>query len=197
MAFSPMSNPPGPRDPVLLDRAVPTDENGNVIGPAPYDVIAPGLYPDEKAYTLSSGENVAVSLRSDRLTNNGGMAFTVWVRWIKPDGSSKLDDSGQDVEISFRHTADVAQLQEHGDVVIAKELLLAALGEAPETTQTVTIDPLPADAPAGMNLLGEPGTTVELPIVMIEPTMRLNASIKSAIEYARKSGEMDPGSLLE
>lgn len=161
MGYTRIHEQPASRDPALA-----------------YEERGPGLYTDETAYALDGGEKVAVSVASRRLENGGGVVFQAWARWIEPDGTTKLDADGQEVETTFQHTADAGMVDNLTIPVIAKEMLLAVLGE-PATTR---------------ELDGE-----KIPLVAWGNDLRLDVSIRNACRVAKETGPLalSAGSILD
>lgn len=173
MGHSLMSTPPPRRSEEMLDRAPAED------GVAPYDIVAPGLYPDESAVVLDEGSAVAVSVERRRLPTGAGVAFTAWARWIEGDGATMLDAHGQEVETIATWTADPPTLDRHGADALAREMLLAVLGEAP------TLLP--------------PGPDLELPerpVIAWTDEWRANVSVRAAIACCRPPASPDAAALL-
>jgi hypothetical protein len=133
----------------------------------------------EAAVTLAGGDIAAVSVSSRWLENNGGVAFVAAARWMDAEGATRLCPNGQPIRTEASHNADPATIREHGVDAIAKELLLAVLGEAP-TMVTRTGESGPFDAPMLMH--GE--------------EWRMNASLRHAIDTATATAPRHAAELL-
>lgn len=102
----------------------------------PYHQVAPGLYPDEVAYQFEIddnapklvGETVAVSVLRKRIEGRADTVVVGWARWIEPDGSTKRDTAGQEVELEFRHSLDARSLAESTPTWFSRQVLHALLG---------------------------------------------------------------------
>lgn len=87
-----------------------------------YSVITPqpaGLQPAETAVELADGTRVAVSVRAVREPNNTGLTLTGVARCLDLPG----------VRASFTHVASAEDVISQGTDAIAKQLILALLGE--------------------------------------------------------------------
>lgn len=158
-----------PRSPELLIR---TDD---IYGRYPYNLRAPGLYPDETLYEIAGAGLVAVSVETRRQENGGGLAITAWARAIEADGSTRLDDLGTEMETSLSATFDWGAVKLRGQKVLEREVLLAVMGEDGEM--------LPADPELDLP---------ERPIIHVD---RASASIVQAVKAA--TGSPDPAALLK
>ncbi len=94
----------------------------------PYNQVAPGLYPDEKAYELDSGHRVAASVAFKRLPESAESGVIGWVRWIDADGSTMRDSNGNPVEIEHRQGIDAGALLEHDADWYCAQVLQLLLG---------------------------------------------------------------------
>jgi hypothetical protein len=112
MSYTLLSPQPAQRDSSLAD-----------------DEIGPGLYPDEAAVELDDGSLVAVSAVAKWQENGAGVILTGCARHIDADGTTHLCPYGAHVETSFSHTAGAGQVAQVGVDAIAKEMMLAMLGE--------------------------------------------------------------------
>lgn len=199
--------PPLRGEAMLIATAVPVPgasegADGKVPTFVPYDELGPGLYPGETVYALNTGEQVALSVTTIRMANGGGMEFRGWARVIEQDGRTLLDSAGQELELEFRHPGDAGTLQRLGPdapAMISREIMLMMLGEPPMMTD-VPVDP---DAPKIEVALdasdwerhkekAPPGTVLKpdeatAPIVPWADDVRLNASIRHAIDLASKA----------
>lgn len=202
MNYTPLDPQPPQRHPGWLNRLQPDEDT-----PAPYDQIAPGLYPDELAVRLNTGELVAVSVERRRLKNGAGMEFRTWARHIEEDGRTKLDPHGEEMELetTFSASHDFIHRRgsgdEDGEEVIARELMNLMLGEEP-TVVPIPVDPEaptvevatdeadwrrnPNKAPPGTVL--SPGKA-EVPLVALEAEAGHSISIRQAIALSRKAGQ--------
>lgn len=123
--------------------------------PAPRDAemedsdVGPGLYPDETAYLLDTGELVAVSVKSSWLQNGGSVEICAWVRAIDAAGQTVMCGASE-LEIEYRHTFDAGSVTRLTVPVIATEVLKAMLGEDPATEivdgDEVALVPISPDA---------------------------------------------------
>jgi hypothetical protein len=108
-----------------------------------YEDVGPGLYQDETVVEIGTGETVAVSVERRWLPNNGGIAFMAWARLIEDDGSTRRTGNRAEVETVLPYSCTPHDLEAFGVEALAREGLLAVLGEAPTM---VPIAPAPADA---------------------------------------------------
>lgn len=221
-----LAEQPAPRPPHMMVResvlrpGVKPVEEGQV-QPAedfwvPYDQVAPGLYTDETVYRLDTGDLVALSARGKRDETGFGMRFRGWARVINPDGSTKLDKHGKEMELShsFPCEAGFFELLDQGEtpaeVRIQREILLMMLGEeptmvpieggapdAPPTEVAESFDDWerhPHKAPPGTVL--KPDAT-ETPLIGWSEETRRNASIRFALKlFERAEPEADVARLL-
>lgn len=192
MAYTKLEPQPAPRDEELLDREPERDEQGVITGPPPYDVPAPGLYPDEIAVEIDTGELVAVCVSTPWLGNNQGIALHAGARLIEPDGTTKLTPSGLHVEVEIIHNVENPKVERFGRGTLAKEMLLLVLGE-PETIVTYDNPPIAEeDKPVDW------APTFEAPMIPWSADFRLDASIRTALAAAAADAdELDPGALLD
>lgn len=223
MKFTVLEPQPPRRNPATLVKEPIATEDPAVFLPSPYDTVAPGLYPDEMAVQLDTGELVAVAVQTqlpaaqDNRITGGGLVFFGWARLINQDGSTRLDPSGHEIEIETRFPATPSFIasrktqEERGEDRIARELIMLMLGEDPETMEIVgdpdapptaiAVDEAdwhahPEKAPPGTILNPEAAT---VPIIPWAPDVRQNNGIRQAIALAeRASGEagVDLGHLL-
>lgn len=142
-----------------------------------WDDVGPGLYADETALELDDGTIVAVSVEPKWLANGGGVSFTAWARWIEADGTAKLSPHEDWIETTLTHHADPFTVERLGVAGVAKELLLAVLGE-PATMRDV-------DGQA----------VAELPL---SADIRRNVSIRTALRSVADTGPaaIDAGAVL-
>jgi hypothetical protein len=106
------------------------------------------------------------------MENNGGVSFTGWCRWIDADGQTHLCGHGQHVETAFTFHAPAPLVQELGVSFIAKEMILALLGEQLDTVERTN----------------EAGEAVTLPTMGWSEEVRLNASIRHALKAVTDTG---------
>lgn len=192
MGFTKMNPQPGPRDEELLDREPVRDEQGKIIADAPYDTAAPGLYPNEIAVELDTGEFIAVEVETPWLGNNMGIELHAFARLIEPDGTTKLTPKGQHVEVEIRHNVESPKVERFGREALAKEMLLLVLGEPLTVVEYVNPPIAEEDKPIGWT------ETFEAPMIPWSPEFCLNASIRSALAAsASDADELDPGALLD
>lgn len=213
-SFTIVADKPPPRSPSMLIRNL-VDWQGWPEAIIPYDLVAPGLYPDETVFQLDSGEEIAISVSTARMPNGGGMSFRGWARVITGDGSTLLDAAGEEMELEFVHIVTptaFAALDVAGDPAegkIAKEIVLLMLGEAPTM---VPIENDPDAVPMEVALddadhaahpeKAAPGTVLdhnatEAPMIGWSEEIRMNASIRHALElFARAQPEVDVAALL-
>jgi hypothetical protein len=138
-----------------------------------------GLSDGEAAIMLDGGQMVAVSVTSRWLENGAGVAFLASARWIEADGRTLSCPNGQPVRTEATHNADPHTVRVHGVDAIAKELLLAVLGEP----QTI------------LERAGE-GGGFEAPMLMHGDQWRMNASIRHAIDAAAATAPRHAATLL-
>lgn len=144
-----------------------------------YDDVGPGLYNDETALALDEDTFVAVSVVPKWLENGGGVAFTGYARWINEDGSTHLSQYDQHIETNLNFTADAPTVQKWGVNAIAKEIILAMLGEEPTL------------------VVHEEGAE-ERPLINWSSDMKLNVNIRYQIECVEQTGPtaIDAGNIL-
>lgn len=145
------------------------------LGRYPYNLVVPGLYPDETLYEVDGAGLVAVSVEARRLENNGGIAVTAWARAIEDDGSTRLDRLGTEMETALSASFDWGAVKLRGQQTLEREVLLAVIGEKGEM--------LPADPELDLP---------ERPIIHVD---RDAASIVKAARAA--TGSPDPAKLLK
>lgn len=122
--------------------------------------IAPGLYPDEVAVTLDdTGDAVAVFVEGTPTDNNAGIAYYASARAINADGSTILHGSVQ-IVTEMTHNADHGTVDSIGADVLAKNCVLAVLGEA--------IQPIP-------------NTDPPQPVIAADATTLANWSIRTML----------------
>jgi len=131
----------------------------------------PGLYLDEVAVTLDTGEHVAVYVERTWQENNAGLVFYASGRLINADGSTMLCVAGKEVVIEFNHLSSLAEIGAYGIDDLTKCHLLAVLGEP---IPQVTID--------------ANGTEVTQPMIPWSETNLANWSIRHAIASVAVAG---------
>ena len=105
----------------------------------------------EQVVRLDTGELVAVSCNLDRVAS--GVSFHAKARAIKQDGSPVIDSKGDPVETQFIHSAPIAIVESQGSTAIAKDCMMAVLGEA---TVTPWADVLLSSASIRVSLAAAP-----------------------------------------
>lgn len=158
----------------------------------PYDIVGPGLYPDESVYTLDTGEDVAISVKPQWSPNGAGVAFLVWGRWINEDGSTKLDIDGQEVEVSYSHGFDAASIEEHGLPLLMREMLLMVLGEDADAEKDIHVDldtPDP-ELPAHAGEVKFKRDQAKIKVLHAPVDIRIGASIRHAIKHVKEAGDV-------
>jgi hypothetical protein len=193
------------------------------IGPRAADLEwadhGPGLHPDESVLEMDSGELVAVSVEPKWPDNNSGLSLHGWARLIEADGASKLDPTGAldsngrpvVIETSISVNCDPQMLEAHGQKKLAKEVLLALLGEPPTMVRlkkdpkappppAIAVDAAdwklhPEKAPPGTVL--NPDAT-EAPMIPWSDEARLNASVlRAAATVKTVAAGFDPAKVLD
>lgn len=92
--------------------------------------IAPGLYPGEIAVTLDdTGAAVAVYVEGSPTDNNAGIDYYASARAINADGSTIVHSNVQ-IVTEMHYNADHGSVSVIGADVLAKNCILAVLGEA-------------------------------------------------------------------
>lgn len=155
MAYTLLTPQPGPRDESLS-----------------WDDLGPGLYSDETALVLDTGELIAVSVVPKWMENGGGVSFTGWARWMEADGQTKLCGHGQHVETAFTYHADAASVEAKTIPFIAKEMIHLLLGEELTTEE----------------LTNEDGSKMVINACMWNEDIKLNASIRHALKAVASTG---------
>lgn len=159
---------------------------------------APGLYVDEIAILLDTGQQVAVSVETKWAPGNTGLALHAWARLIKPDGSSQEDPDGKVVETSMTINVPQDMVKKYGEKVLAKEIMHAVLGEAPTAVKVVVDKKLAsADAAAAPEGTILQPAVAEQSLLAFSDEVRRNASIRLAIDTMKivESG-INPGAAL-
>jgi hypothetical protein len=140
-----------------------------------------GLYAEETAVELDDGSFVAVSVVPRWLPNGAGVDFAAVARAIEEDGTAIVCPFGQQVGSTFNFNAGPLLVEELGVDAIAKEVLLAVLGEPPELTR---------DAP----VQGKP--PLKVPVLDLSREVKLNVNVRRAAALARASGPKDAKAIL-
>ena len=159
-----------------------------------YEDVGPGLYEDETVLRLATGELVAVSVERAWLANNAGVVFRAWARLIEDNGTTRRTRDRAEVETVLPYSCTPHELETFGVDALAKEGLLAVLGEAPTM---VPVTPAPTDAVHPETAIDErdyrenpwkapPGfrhdpDMTERPMIGWSAEVRLNVSILHAI----------------
>jgi hypothetical protein len=131
--------------------------------------IAPGLYPDEVAVTLDTGQGVAVYVESTVPDNNAGLNFYASARAINSDGSTQLNGNTQLVT-EFQHASSQAELKAYGAGPVGLCMVLAALGEPITQVSVVSGD-----------------ATVEQGMIPWDANFLLSVSIRTMLAMAATS----------
>ena len=150
--------------------------------PASADIAAPGLYPNEVAVQLDTGELVAVFVERSWQANNAGVEFYTSARLVNADGSTKLCPTGCEVVTEFRHGSTSAEVAAHGADALATQHVMAVLGEP--IAQVAIPNPDPAPAPQTQ------------PMIPWDQTFLANVSIRTAIHAVGCAGEVSDLSAL-
>ena len=137
-------------------------------------ISAPGLYPCEVAVQLDTGDYVAVYVERTWQENNAGLTFYTSARLTNADGSTKLCVAGKEIVIEFRHNSAQAEITAYGADALAKEHVLAILGEP------LTQVPVPG---------GTAGET--MPMIPWGPDFLANVSIRHAITATNCAGDVE------
>lgn len=108
----------------------------------PDSQIAPGLYPNEVAVTLDTGQGVAVYVEALPVDNNAGIAYYASARAINADGSTVMHGTVQMVT-EYPYLSSQNEVAQLGATPLAQGMLLIVLGEPLQTGtmdgETVTI----------------------------------------------------------
>lgn len=100
--------------------------------------LGPGLYPNEVAVTLDSGQDVAVYVEATPAGNNAGIIFYASARAIQADGTTLLHEPGNvQMVTECQHASSQAEVTAYGADALAKCMAMAVLGE-PIPTATVS-----------------------------------------------------------
>lgn len=191
-----------PRDEVLLVRQSVLDpEDPGSFPFVPYDVNAPGLYPDEKVVKMEDGEHVAVSVEPEWLANGAGVALHAFARWLEPDGSTKIAPGGAPIEVSHSATFYHGFLEVHPIEELRDEVEKIVLGDEPKMVD-VFVDSdvvagkkpmLPQEIVDELTAARDDHTIRKLeparakrPVIDINPEHAHASNIAKAIEHVKK-----------
>ena len=155
--FKAVSNPPDARDPAL-----------------PYGDVGPGLYPDETALELDSGELIAVSAEIGWI-QNGAVVVKGIARWIEADGRTKRTASGREVEVSYPATIGAHDVATFGVEALAAEVQRMVVGEPAQLTREVLV---------------EEGDPEVRPVIDVPESVRLGISVRAAISAVRQVDQL-------
>lgn len=128
--------------------------------------------PDETVVQLDSGELIAVGC--DRKRVDSGVVYHACARAIDAAGSVLADPRGRPLATELKHTVPIEIVDAMGDSAIARECMLAVLGE-----------PLTAA-----------GDGTGLNLIPWSPMVLASASIRISLAAATVSGPADAGALL-
>jgi hypothetical protein len=167
--YSKLTKQPPPREPAMLDRRAADGAE------APYDQVAPGLYPDETAFELDDGSHVAISVETYWQPNGAGVAFHAYARWIDADGSSHTApaEPGKDgqVEAAFTTSVTVDQAKKYGVDSLATDAARILLGEDPK--EQIDVEVAKGDPPQ------------RVPVLNVSDEVLANARIRDQIKLAK------------
>lgn len=130
--FKKLAKQPAFRTKEMLSREPITDDQNIVVADAPYDTVAPGIYPDETVYTLEDGTLIALSVERHWPPNGSGIGFHGYARWIDEEGRTELAPNGAHVEASYSFHANPLHLEMFGADKIASDVALILLEEEPK-----------------------------------------------------------------
>lgn len=177
------------RDEALLAR--PNPFNDHIVDP--YDLPAPGLYPDERLLQLDADDFVAVSVETFFKANGEGVMLIGVARWIEEDGTTKLTPDGKHIERSYNFGFNQDWLDAYGANKLASEIIQLMLGEAPTIVQLPAID----KKKLATAIDGYPeGTVIDLnkteqPILDVPKEMLDCVNIRIAISQAKLLGNVE------
>ena len=148
-----------------------------------YDDRGPGLWPGEVRISLDDGELVAVAVKPTWLANNAGAEIYACARIVEADGSTKLSEDGEHVEVEFRDKRPMSEIEQFGIEAVCREFVLLVLGEP----ATVVDRPNPPEAIAAAEAAGESAIppTFRAPIIPWAEDLRRNASVRYARDVVR------------
>lgn len=134
-----------------------------------WEELGPGLYPNEIAVALTSGEKVAVSVDPTWLENGSGVVLDGNARWIDDTGRTKLAPDDAHVEANLKVTATTADVKAFGLKPLAKDVAIMLLGEGPRLNR-------PADAALGV---------LARPVFNVDASALANVSVKNAADSVK------------
>lgn len=144
--------------------------------PASSDIAAPGIYPNEVAVELDTGEQVAVFCERSWQDNNAGLEFYTSARAINADGSTKLCHAGKEVVIEVRDSSSSDAVALHGADALTTQRILAVLGEPLAQVPVPNPDPVPA--------------AQTMPMIPWDATFLSNVNVRVAINAVACAGEV-------
>jgi hypothetical protein len=144
----------------------------------PDSQIAPGLYPNELAVTLDSGQDVALYVDANPVDNNAGIVFYGSARVISANGQTQMSGAVQMVT-ELQHTSSQAEIAAYGASALAQCVALAMLGEP---IPTVTVN--------------SGGTSVTQPMIPWDANLLASASVRTMIAAATASVAVTTSGLL-
>lgn len=141
-----------------------------------------GLEEGETAFRLDDGTLVAVAVHTEWISNGEGMVGVVRSRWIDAAGATQTCAHDQPVIRETSHTFSNSFVDRHGADLLAKQLVLAALGEPVDEIEITNPDK----------------TTFTAPILKLGGEDRAQASIRAAAKLAKAATRRgDPAKLLK
>lgn len=99
----------------------------SILNPQP----ASGLEAGEVAVTLDTGDIIAVACTTRRMVNAQGVEFNASARAINADGTPRTCGCNQPIATAFPQPCTPQQVSRFGVDALAKEHVLAVLGEPP------------------------------------------------------------------
>ena len=144
----------------------------------PDSEIAPGLYPNEVAVTLDSGQDVAIYVDAKPADNNAGIIFYASARAIDATGQTQMHGAIQMVT-ECQHTSSQAEVTQYGASALAQAMVLAVLGEP---IPTVTVN--------------SGGTQVSQPIIPWDANFLANVSIRAMFTASTASSAITTSGVL-
>lgn len=169
---------------------------GNASNPAPYDLNAPGLYPNETVVEIA-GEQVAVSVDAEWLPNNSGVALHGFARWLNADGSTKESELGHPLETSISNTFDNGWIDKHGLQALTDATMKMVLGEPLPKIKTkvdkdVVAGKRPGLPPGTEGTVSHDSEQSEVPLIMAPEELLMSANIAVAIDRHKKLRRLSP-----
>lgn len=104
----------------------------------PYDMIAPGRYPDETVYKLDTDDLVAISVETSWLPNGAGVSFLGYARWVEEDGQSHVTFDDKEVLSEYTLSIPPEIISQFTVNDVASDVARILLGEDPVLVQDVT-----------------------------------------------------------